>query len=260
MPDPLARPARALIRRYPKAWRERYELELLDYVDNGPVRWRDVADLARGCLVERARAFVEPEAHPTRAWMLYGIIRMIPAVTLTASAVVIGLGLRAVFGPLPDAAGYYALAASVPLLTAGVVMQVRSQRPWARGDKPLPSRALAIAFLVGVSAVLALVAWVDPPEWHQFWLLYAFPMVIRMGLDLCSPSSRDQMFTLLRTVAAREQLGWARMELARCESLVGQGVVSAELARARDEVARLERELASAVSAVREVAPALRQS
>jgi hypothetical protein len=47
--------ARALVRRYPRAWRERYERELLALFEDAPPTVLHVVDLAFGCLAEWGR-------------------------------------------------------------------------------------------------------------------------------------------------------------------------------------------------------------
>ena len=44
--------ARAIIRAYPRPWRERYASELLDLVESGPPAFGDIVDLVRGCACE----------------------------------------------------------------------------------------------------------------------------------------------------------------------------------------------------------------
>lgn len=53
--------ARAIVQRYPAAWRERYEAEVLDLLDSAPVRAFDVGELFRNMLVEQVRAIVDIE-------------------------------------------------------------------------------------------------------------------------------------------------------------------------------------------------------
>jgi hypothetical protein len=51
--------ARAIVSRYPAAWRERYADEVLDLLDSAPVRVFDVGELFRNMLVEQVRAAVD---------------------------------------------------------------------------------------------------------------------------------------------------------------------------------------------------------
>jgi hypothetical protein len=60
--DPARHVARRLLRWYPKPWRIRYGVEMRELVDEMPVRWRQVADLAIGAVREwmSPRAFGWP--------------------------------------------------------------------------------------------------------------------------------------------------------------------------------------------------------
>jgi len=49
----MTRLARAVLRLYPAAWRDRYEAEMVDLVDHRPMRLRDLFDLAAGALDAR---------------------------------------------------------------------------------------------------------------------------------------------------------------------------------------------------------------
>ena len=257
MPSRLSRLARAIVRRYPKAWRQRYEIEIAGFIEDAPAGWRDVLDLARGCVVERARAFVEPEAHPTRAWMLLGLGRYVTALALYAVIVAAAVAVRRAFGEPPASVGYVGFGVSILLMLVGLVAYFRALRPTPLAPvQRVPARARVAAWLFAYAGALVLVYWSFPPDrlfshlsgWSEW---YVHPMFIMAALGLYAPSIRRLSGTLMRIGGLREQLGWARMELTRCESLAADGVASADLVRARDEVARLERELASAVRDVR---------
>jgi len=60
--------ARAIVHRYPAAWRERYADEVTDLIDSAPVRAFDVGELFRNMLVEQVRAVVDTE-RPSEAAM-----------------------------------------------------------------------------------------------------------------------------------------------------------------------------------------------
>lgn len=51
-PTLAARLCRRFVRLYPRAWRRRYEDEVLDVVDQRNVGWRDCGDVARGAVTE----------------------------------------------------------------------------------------------------------------------------------------------------------------------------------------------------------------
>lgn len=97
--------ARWLVRHYPEPWRARYEDEVLALLDDASVRWRDVIDLSRGLVTERAMSLFEPGDHPAAAsvmWVFFTLGTVIAAWLVAAMA---GYGLRRLTGPLPAAAG-----------------------------------------------------------------------------------------------------------------------------------------------------------
>ena len=255
----LSRLARAIVRRYPKAWRQRYEIEIAGFIEDAPAGWRDVLDLARGCVVARARAFVEPEAHPTRAWMLLGIVRFVPALAWYAAL----LGLASVLrNNLPEPPSFLAWAAVIgllPLLVVGIRAWLKAMKRPFGPVGPLPPRWGIATWVALLSAAIVLISWADPPGNPPSRLGWTGPITsafwcawfIRRAFDLYWPSGLRLSGQLMRIGGLREQLGWARMELQRCESLGAGSVESADLVRARDEVARLERELASALADLR---------
>lgn len=261
MPSRLSRLARAIVRRYPKAWRQRYEIEIAGFIEDAPAGWRDVLDLARGCVVERARAFIEPEAHPTRAWMLLGVARFVPAVAFYGLLVGLAAVLRDSVPPPPSSVQWAALLSIFPLMAVGfrTLLRAPNYPTWGPACRVPPRWGIA-TWLALFSLSLVVVFWSDPPGnppsrlgWfgHDTLHWFIWPQPIRKALDLYWPAGLRLSWKLMRIGGLREQLGWARMELRRCESIGAGGVESADLVRAREEVARLERELASALADLR---------
>lgn len=79
--------ARAIVRRYPAAWRERYEDEVVDLLESAPVRAFDVGELFRNMLVEQVRAIVDIE-RPSEAaakLMRWKMVTVGAAIFLTLS-------------------------------------------------------------------------------------------------------------------------------------------------------------------------------
>lgn len=68
----LRRLARALVLKYPQPWRDRYGDEVLELLDDSPVRFSDLGELVRGLIVERARALIEDADHPHRTAAILG--------------------------------------------------------------------------------------------------------------------------------------------------------------------------------------------
>lgn len=106
--------ARSIVRRYPTAWRERYEDEILALVDDSSVRLTDVVELLRGLLVERAKAFIEPGDHSTLTdWGFRTVLWFVgvaPALTIVLGGAGLGGQLAAWFGKPTFAVSVIAVA------------------------------------------------------------------------------------------------------------------------------------------------------
>ena len=68
--------AQALVRRYPAAWRERYEQEVSALIDDTSIRFGDLAELLRGLLTERARELVAADDRPTRTAATIALLKV----------------------------------------------------------------------------------------------------------------------------------------------------------------------------------------
>ena len=90
----MHRLATSIVRRYPQPWRERYEDEVLELVAAAPVRLHDLGELARGLIVERARALIEDADHPKRTARILSSILPAFVITFMVVAWMIGAGLR----------------------------------------------------------------------------------------------------------------------------------------------------------------------
>jgi hypothetical protein len=241
----VLRLARAIVRRYPAAWRERYEAELLALIVDSPPRWRDVVDLGRGSLVERARAVVEPAAHPklAAAAVLAARYVLLPTVLMTA-ALGAGATLRWTFGPLSEAAADAAgVAALLTIAALGLAWLVRGARSVRAGTQRWSvGLAGGLAWLGLVILLLIVLSWTDgAPEGMRLviWLYHtAIGTAVVLNRSRVRPG-QQLLDTVNHLLVAREQLSWARMELTRCETLASEGApVGGELARAQTELAR----------------------
>jgi hypothetical protein len=106
--------ASALVRRYPLAWRERYEPEVLALLEDSPPGLRDLLELTRGLLVERVKSWVEPGEHPYITFLVFrtslALMRVLPAVVLAVGAALLGDSIRVQVGPPPEDVENLALA------------------------------------------------------------------------------------------------------------------------------------------------------
>jgi hypothetical protein len=90
-----------LVRGYPRPWRGRYEAEVLALLDDASVRWRDVADLARGLLVERMRSTFEPGDRPVVTLTAILMVHVAKIGTMLGAAYALGWTLQSWPGPIP---------------------------------------------------------------------------------------------------------------------------------------------------------------
>jgi hypothetical protein len=135
----------ALVRLYPRAWRDRYEQELLTLLEVRPPTSRDRLDLIRGALDARLNPEIPGSAHGAEAR------RRVPvAVALAALAGVswlawVGVGLSAFRGwdgPMPtNAAATAVLSALASLLTAAAHVALAL----LAGDRLRPIGGLAVS-------------------------------------------------------------------------------------------------------------------
>jgi len=120
----MTRLARAIIRRYPFAWRERYEGEVLSLLDDSPVAPVDVLELSRGLIVERAKALIEPADHPALTdWgfrTVAGLINIAPAVTIVVGGAALGGQLARWLGDPPQAVPLIAVACCLVVLVIDI--------------------------------------------------------------------------------------------------------------------------------------------
>jgi hypothetical protein len=135
----MHRLSRALVRLYPRAWRERYGDELLGLLADRGADWRDAADLARGCAREWARSAAAPAPGSLLAAIVPGARSLaaliVGTAVLTWLATALGDALHAEVGAVPSIwvpITYGALAA----LSIRVVIALYEPRPaWSFARK-----------------------------------------------------------------------------------------------------------------------------
>jgi hypothetical protein len=133
------------LRLYPRAWRERYESEMLAVLEGRPIDWRTRVDLVRGAL--------DAHVHPTTA-------PSIPVVAAIVAGVAwIVAGLAAATQPLPpDWPGF--LVETLPVGLVGAIAALRVVLAVGRrsglGGPRGTGLALAAALVGHVALILAL--------------------------------------------------------------------------------------------------------
>jgi hypothetical protein len=251
------RAARRLLRCYPHPWRARYEDEVLDLLDDASVRWRDVVDLSRGLLTERALALFEPGERPLKTSFALSALQLALIGVLALVAAGAGTGLRQLTGPLSFS--FLALGTVVVFLGGMAFWTVSTGRhlirlfrdPASVAAPPCP-RPFPIAnhwWLPALLLVIVVEFWSSQPLmwWPQLWLI---SLAIRAQLPgpLARVSLRLQAATT-QLHRAKAEMKWARLELERCEQLQAQGQ-RAPLDEARGTVRRLEEQQAEALASL----------
>jgi len=250
-----ARWACSIVRRYPQAWRERYEDEVLALVEGGTVTLRDVADLARGCVIERAKALIEPGDHPMRASLWFGLAAFALSISVGVCFALAGIGTgfvaRQVFGTLSSGiavAGTLAVCAVIVVLAWQPLYDL-SQRGVQVGPAgtPYPKSAgfvlLSILFLG-----LVLEQWGNAAPYMSLpWMGLLAGVMVSEQLTVHIWPGRRMLVAFRQFGEARHLLTWAQMELDRCQTLVAAGT-PAPLEAAQAEVDRLHRQRDNAVA------------
>ena len=246
---PLSRIARRLIRMYPQAWRERYEEEMVALLDESPAGFADVAELARGLLLEHVRALVLSIDRASRSVTILAALRPTFVVAVTASAIVGGYLLRR--WPAPPAFSDVAFWLWAVLVLAFVVTKSildrrrRRSTPHARSVFPVRGGliALPVAFLVIVFYEWAYVE--SPSDLDRYWshrLVRVFSdlLIVRYLSSGLWPG--EELLAAFNHLEATEvQLRAAQKWVKGCHEMIALGVPS-PLADAEAEVERWTRE------------------
>ena len=249
----------AVLRRYPPAWRERYDGEITALVEDSPLRWRDVAELVRGMLAERARELVQSDERPKRTALVLSALRFLFGFAFVGSALVVAGLMRRATGALSEAAAEMVVFAWVPLFVAFIVVlwRIRTGPPFG----PHPSYPAWATFVMLPIWLLLLtvpawaVGWSRSesaflPGWlsnltpiYNLFLFGAVAVSLAGGLL----PGRQLLFAFSQITAVEAQLRSAQQLVDGCHEMIAKGVPSplAEAEAARDRLVR-EREAARA--------------
>jgi hypothetical protein len=187
--------SRTLVRRYPRAWRERYGDEMLALIDDAGSTWKHALDLAVGCVDAWLRA-------PTRFDSTsYWIAAFLGAVSVRVGSVVaIYLGLIPP-APLQKALqGAFALLAlfgiGLMFLLGFLAFAVAFRRAWrqwfemTRGHLPEPIDPRIATARIKTNADLG-------PTRRQVRMLAAVTILIAIGADISTPDRKVSEFLRL---------------------------------------------------------------
>jgi len=259
--------ARAIVHRYPAAWRARYADEVVALIGVGTIRLRDVLDLLRGCIRERVLALYEPSRHISAFRLISGIaliawIAILLAGSLMLAVVPFGVGylLQITLGPFPEDVMDTVAWLYLPLFLGVVVWSFvgffRLRFASLSTGRPLPAAAAKFRWILltaygvlyvlnGMTTDLAYRQIFSPVlmMWFLIFRLHEPPNEIRWP--------GDGLFEALgRLRTARYDLRWARMELDRCEGIYVGREPGPELRAARAEMNRLTAEEAGAMASL----------
>ena len=244
--------AQRMVRGYPQPWRERYEGEVLTLLEDSPARMRDVLDLARGLLVERVRALFEPGDRPVLLATLVSLVGFARALTIAAPPVIAGGAAHQFFGPAPVVARFQIAAVAVFALAMVALRLYRKYWPTTsifESGKPRLSKRAGLIYIGLVMPTVFLISWSSDHILDALTPLWMFAPVWHQTSAL-KPWHGEMVRAVQQLCTARQELEWwARMELARCERLVADGM-PAPLQEARDAVAHLEQQREEALAAL----------
>lgn len=261
--------ARAIVHRYPAAWRERYEDEMQSLIEAGPIRLGDVCGLLRHCITERTLALYEPSRHLSAFRLISGIALVAYITVLFLAVLVIGsipftLGylIQRAAGPLPtewlNTISWVYLPVFVVLVVPAFIRFFRLQLARMNAGTPLPPRAARLRWtIIGAYAGLTFLGGLQTDlsfrntlnSVAQSWVLVYMLWDLPEDIDRHWPG-RGLFEMLGRLRSARYDLRWARMELERCEGMYEGREPGPELRAARAEMERLTQAEADAIAAL----------
>ena len=117
--------AHAIVRRYPKAWRERYEAEVRGLIDDASIHFRDLGELLRGLFTERARELLTSDENPRRTATIIWLATPVAGAPFVTGAWLAGYSLRGLTASWPEPAQYAGLAVFCLIGVAGLAIAIR---------------------------------------------------------------------------------------------------------------------------------------
>ncbi len=256
------RAALRVLRQYPQAWRDRYEREVAGLIEDSTVRWRDVAELLRGMLIERAHALLSSTEKPKRTAFLLAAVRWGFGLVFIGSVFATAIAFRDTTGldgeDQPAGASLIVFAVFVGFLFALWKARVAP----LFGPKPVFPAWAAFVFLPPYFVILTALAWASGvglnPHSHTLgWFGYILPFynflwwgVIAVSLAGSVLPGRELLHTLGEVATVERGIASAQQFVDGCRDMIAKGVPSPladaeaalhRLLRARDDArARLQ--------------------
>jgi hypothetical protein len=238
--------AQALVRRYPAAWRERYEQEVSGLIDDTSIRFGDLAELLRGLLTERARELVSSDDRPTRTAATIALMKVGFVLAFIGSAVGLGLGLRQLTGPWSETTRVNSSIAVVVGYLVFVLSATRARRRPLFSSLPPYSPATGAVLLASMFGALVFVVagellssdgQAHRDSFVRYWPWIQILLYSNFLTDFCAslwPSRQLlQAFAELQVFEGRLKVSQKWVD--GCHEMIAQGVPSL-LREAEDQV------------------------
>ncbi|HUR20235.1 MAG TPA: hypothetical protein VMZ90_05455 [Vicinamibacterales bacterium] len=247
----MRRLAAFILGKYPTPWRERYEDEVLALMEDLPVRLGDLGELARGLIVERVKATIEPGDSPRLSafvfWSIAAIVRVAPSLLLILGAAALAELVRRTAG-IPSENVTFAGMIILSVVLIGFhwrKWKTRSEHKWIGPVQhlfPAAVRALMLCALFLGTFLMQVgdEGWEPSSQfqhivnrWFHLWMYVA----IAHGLTSAFWPWRPMLDAFSQYNAAVRELRWAHLEVDRWRALISEGV-SAEQDLANAQIAR----------------------
>lgn len=230
--------AHAIVRRYPLAWRERYEAEVRGLIDDASIQFRDLGELLRGLVTERARELLTSAANPKRTATMLALMPPFAGGVFILLAWLSGYGVKSVGRPWSDTTEYVAMFAVFGLMLASFTTWFRGWKRRARAQwgEPLSMPADFVVVLLPMLFVqVALLAAFpsNEPTYQPFipnWLHRSLMFLVWANLTGNLMSSlfpgRELLQAFARLSYAQRQLRSNELWVDGCRDMISKGVPS----------------------------------
>ncbi|HVQ42405.1 MAG TPA: hypothetical protein VMS54_09365 [Vicinamibacterales bacterium] len=228
--------AHAIVRRYPPAWRERYEAEVRGLIDDTSVQFRDLGELIRGLFTERARELLMSDENPRRTALVVGLATPIAGALFIGTAWLTAFGLLTLTGPWPESLQYAALGGFCLAFGSVMTLMIRSskRRDPARRFIVPPDVAVRVLPLTFVAAVLfsAAVAGAEPspPSTIPSWIIHSYNwawFALFAGNQIASFFPGQELLKAFAKISVAEvQIRTNQQWVASCHDWIAKGVPS----------------------------------